>query len=48
MSQNLLVKIMVAGLFVYLFQMHPLEKFVLNLEVVAMALGKGTKEAAPL
>lgn len=42
----LLAGIMFAGLFVDLFQTYSLEELFLNLEVVAIALGKVTKEAS--
>jgi hypothetical protein len=41
----LLAGIVLAGLFVYLFQTHPFEEFALNLEVIAIALGKVTEKA---
>ena len=41
----LLVGIVLAGLFVYLFQTHPFEEFALNLEVIAITLGKVTEKA---
>ena len=42
----LLAGIVLAGLFVYLFQTHPFEEFALNLEVIAITLGKVTEKAA--
>jgi hypothetical protein len=44
----LLAGIVLAGLFVYLFQTHPFEEFALNLEVIAITLGKVTEKAGPL
>ena len=41
----LLAGIVLAGLFVYLFQTHPFEEFALNLEVIAITLGKVTEKA---
>jgi hypothetical protein len=46
LGQSALVAgIMLAGPFVYLFQTHPFEEFALNLEVIAITLGKVTQKA---
>jgi hypothetical protein len=45
-KSSLLAGIVLAGLFVYLFQTHPFEEFALNLEVIAIALGKVTEKAS--
>jgi hypothetical protein len=42
----MLAGIVLADLFVYLFQIHPFEEFALNLEVIAIALRKMTMEAS--
>ena len=42
----LLAGVMLTGLFVYLVQTHSLEELFLNLEIVAIAVGKVTKEAS--
>jgi hypothetical protein len=42
----LLAGIVLAGLFVYLFQTHPFEEFALNLEVIAIAFRKVTEKAS--